>query len=97
MSSKTFKIGESAKGGVITAIATEKKVTIIAKEWDYSKGTLKSSDQSGAKEFDRIEVQTNVRNADRQLEGFLIDLTTSFYTDQVMTWVKTKTKFTTPW
>jgi hypothetical protein len=97
MSSKTFKIGEYATGGVITVIATEKKVTIVAKEWDYSKGSKKSSDQSGAKEFHRIEVQTNIRNTDRELENFLLNITTSFYTDQVMSWVKTKTKFTTPW
>jgi hypothetical protein len=36
--SKTFKIGEYAKGGVITAEVQGKVVTIIGKEWDTSQG-----------------------------------------------------------
>jgi len=90
MATKTFKIGEYAKGGVITAIATKTKVTIIGKEWDYSKGSNKSSDQSNAKEWTRLEVSTNSRDADRQLTMFLLDLTTSYYTDQVIDWCISK-------
>jgi len=90
MASKTFKIGECAKGGVITAIATKTKVTIIGKEWDSSKGFNKSSDQSNAKEWTRLEVSTNSSDADRQLTMFLNDLTTSYYTDQVIDWCTSK-------
>ena len=50
MATKTFKIGEYAKNGVITAITTKNKVTIISKLWDVSAGTNKNSDQSNAKE-----------------------------------------------
>ena len=35
MASKTWKLGEVCKGGVITVEATAKKVTVIAKEWDF--------------------------------------------------------------
>lgn len=94
MATKTFKIGEYALGGVITAVATKDKITIIGKEWDYSKGSNKSSDQSNAKEFNRLEVKTNEMNADRRLNNFLCDLTTAYYCDMVMDWVYTKTKIT---
>jgi hypothetical protein len=94
MATKTFKIGEYAKGGVITAVATKDKITIIGKEWDYTKGSNRGSDQSNAKEFTRLEVKTNERNADRRLNEFLCDLTTAYYCDMIMDWVYTKTKIT---
>ena len=56
MKTKTFKIGEYCKGGIITVEIRGKKIAIIGKEWDHSKGTRRSSDQKGAKEFDRVEV-----------------------------------------
>ena len=90
MATKTFKIGEYAKGGVITAIATKTKVTIIGKDWDTSKGFNKGSDQSNAKEWTRFEVSTNDSDADRKLTMFLLDLTTSYYTDQIIDWCKSK-------
>ena len=97
MATKTFKIGESCRGGVITVEASAKKVTIIAKEWDFSQGSNKGSNQSNAKEWNRLEVSTNGSDAERQLDWFLFDLTTSYYTGQIMDWVKTKTKFTSEW
>jgi hypothetical protein len=97
MATKTFKIGEYCKGGVITVEATAKKVTIIAKEWDFSQGSSKGSNQSNAKEWNRLEVSTNSSDAENKLMWFLFDLTTSYYTDQILEWVKTKTKFTSEW
>lgn len=93
MATKTFKIGEYCKGGVITVETTASKVTIIAKEWDTSKGFNKGSDQSNAKEWNRLEVSTSDSQAQSKLDWFLFDLTTSYYTDQIMEWVKTKVKF----
>lgn len=97
MATKTFKIGEYAKGGVITAVATKTKVTIIAKEWDFSKGCNKGSDQSNAKEWNRLEVNTNDSNARRKLSDYLCDLTTYYYSEQILEWVETKTKFESGW
>ena len=94
MATKTFKIGENCKGGIITAEVTAKKVTIIGKDWDFSKGSKKNSDQSNAKEFTRLEVMTDEPDAERKVDWFLFDLTTSYYSGQVLDWVKTKTKFT---
>lgn len=90
---KTFKIGEYAKGGVITAEVNGNKVTIIGKEWDYSKGSNKGSDQSNAQEFTRETVDTTNDGAYRTLIEFLNDLTTHYYSEQIMEWVKTKVQF----
>jgi hypothetical protein len=93
MATKTFKIGEYCKGGVITVETTAKKVTIIAKEWDTSVGYSKGSNQSNAKEWNRLEVSTSSSDAERQLDWFLCDLTTSYYAGEIMDWIKTKVKF----
>ena len=92
MASKTFKIGEYAKGGIITIETKGNKVAIIGKEWDYSKGSNRGSDQSGAKEWTRLEVDAEEFDADRQMTMFLNDLTTSYYTDEIMKWIESKTK-----
>ena len=97
MATKTFKIGEYAKNGVITAITTKNKVTIISKLWDVSAGTNKNSDQSNAKEVHRIEVTINPDNnsgkAERALLDYLCEETTSYYADEILKWVKSKVKF----
>ena len=90
MATKTFKIGEYAKGGVITVETTDSLITVIGKEWDYSKGSNKGSDQSGAEEFTRKSFNPNDENCMRELEMFLNDLTTSFHTDTIIKWIETK-------
>ena len=92
MATKTWKIGEYAKGGVITAIATKTKVTIIGKDWDTSKGYNKGSDQSNAKEFTRGTVTSDDREAYRKMYNFLTDLTTHYYADTILTWIESKVK-----
>jgi len=89
---KTWKIGEYAKGGVITVEVQGKVITVIGKDWDMSQGTRKGSNQSNAKEFTRIEVNVEQRDADRQLSMFLNDLTTSYYTDKLMKWIESKSE-----
>ena len=93
MATKTFKIGEYCKGGVITVETTAKKVTVIAKDWDFSAGSKKSSDQSKAKEWNRLEVSTTDRDARSKIDWFLFDLTTSYYADEVMKWIESKVSF----
>jgi hypothetical protein len=94
MATKTFKIGEYCKGGVITVETKGKVVTVIGKDWDVSAGTTKSSNQSKAKEFTRLEVnlEFNTR-AESSIDDFLHDLTTAYYANQIMEWIKTKVKF----
>ena len=93
MATKTWKIGEYCQGGIITVETTKKQIIVIGKEWDYAKGCNRSSDQSKAKEFTRKTVQIGDGNAHRELSMFLIDLTTSYYTDQILEWVESKCAF----
>ncbi len=88
---KTFKIGEYAKGGVITVNITGKVITIIGKDWDFSTGSRKSSDQSNAKEFTRGTTDTTDPQAYRKIYQFLIDLTTHYYSEQILEWIQSKT------
>ena len=104
MASKTFKIGEYCVGGIITVDINKNKVTVINKDWDMSQGTRRGSNQSNAKELSRIEVVVpqgdDVFNNDKQkhqIDDYLHGLTTSYYADQVMKFIKTKIKFTTIW
>lgn len=87
---KTFKIGEYCKGGIITVEVTDKFVRVIGKEWDFSKGSNKSSDQTQALEFTRINVSLEDNQAYRTLLDFLQDLTTSYYADQVIEYIESK-------
>lgn len=93
MATKTWKLGELSKGGVITVEVTAKKVSVIAKEWDYSKGFSKGSDQSKAKEWNRLEVSTTDSDARSKIDWFLFDVTTSYYADEVMKWIESKVSF----
>jgi len=93
MATKTFKIGECCIGGVITVETTAKKVTVIAKDWDFLAGSKKSSDQSKAKEWNRLEVSTTDSDARSKIDWFLFDLTTSYYADEVMKWIESKVSF----
>jgi len=95
---KTFKIGEYAKGGVITAKVDGDTLTIIAKDWDTSAGYNKGSNQSNAKEFDRETVDCKTNGALRTIDNFLNDLTTSYYAGTILDWAKTKgIKFESGW
>ena len=90
MATKTFKIGEYCVGGVLSVEVTERKITIITKEWDFSAGSNKSSNQSNAKELHRIEVELKDYDAFDKLSDYLNVQTTSYYTDVVLKWVNSK-------
>jgi hypothetical protein len=95
MATKTWKLGELSKGGVITVETTKTQVKVIAKEWDTSTGYNKGSDQSKAKEWNRLEVNLSDREAESKIDWFLFDLTTSYWTGEIMDWIRTKVKFNT--
>lgn len=85
----TWKIGEYCKGGIITVEINGNTIHIIGKEWDYSKGSNKGSDQSGAEEFDRCTITADGSvDCHREASNFLHDLTTSYYAEQVMEWIE---------
>ena len=97
MATKTFKIGEYCRGGIITIETTKTQVKVIAKEWDTSKGYNKGSDQSGAKEWNRLEISLSDSGAERKVDDFLQDLTTFYYAGEVLDWIKTKVTFKNNW
>lgn len=90
MATKTWKIGEYAKGGVITVEITGKVISIIGKDWDTSTGFKKSSNQSNAKEFTRGTVSADDSEAYRKMYFFLSDLTTHYYADTILKWIESK-------
>jgi len=98
MATKTFKIGEYCKGGIITVIISPfGTINVIGKEWDHSKGTRRSSDQTNAKEFTSKTFDPNLNSCMRDLQMYLNDLTTSYYTDQVIKWIESKVKIKPLW
>lgn len=90
MATRTFKIGEYARGGVITVEITKGIVHVIGKNWDFSAGSKKSSNQSNAKEFDRESIAADNPDSKWKVEMALFNLTTSYYSDIIMKWIKTK-------
>ena len=94
MATKTWKIGEYSRGGIITAIATDEKVTIIAKEWDITQGSKRGSNQSNAKEWDRLEVELSSGDVYRKLYDYLIDLSTHYWSEAIIDWIESKTNIT---
>ena len=97
MATKTWKLGEVCKGGIITIETTKTQVKVIAKEWDTSKGFGKGSDQSKAKERNQLEVNLSDRDAESKADWFLFDLTTSYWAGEIMDWIKTQVKFKAEW
>jgi len=90
MAKKTWKLGEVCRGGIITVETKGNNVAIIGKEWDYSQGTNRGSNQSNAKEFTRLEVNCDLSSAEREMSNFLHNLTTSYHTDNIMKWIESK-------
>ena len=89
---KTFKIGEYCSGGIITIETKKDSVIILNKEWDYSKGSNRSSDQSNAKVLHEHVVDTKSRDFYRNIENILTEYTTSYYAGEIIDWIKTKVK-----
>jgi len=92
---KTWKLGEVAQGGVITVEVKDKQITVIGKEWDFSTGSRRSSNQSNAKEFTRKTFNADAENVQRELADFLCDLSTSYWADEITKWIVSKVKLRT--
>ena len=91
----TWKLGEVCKGGIITVEIHGNEVAVIGKEWDFSTGSRRSSDQSNAQEFTRLTVTATADRAKRNVLEKLQDLTTSYYADKVLEWIESKVKLST--
>lgn len=89
---KTWKIGERCQGGIITVEINGNIIHIIGKEWDFSKGSKRSSDQSNAKEFTRKSIDSTEANAYYNVFDFLEELSTSYHADEFIKWITSKIK-----
>jgi hypothetical protein len=94
MATKTWKLGEVCRGGIITVITSGTKVTVIGKDWDFSQGSRRGSNQCNAKEWTRLETIGTDDRIRREIDNFLNDLTTSYHSGQILDWIKTKVEFT---
>lgn len=92
MKTKTFKIGEVCQGGIITVEIKGNSIAIIGKEWDFSKGSNRGSDQSQAKEFRRDVVAVDDGGVQYKLRTILCDLSTSYWADEIIKWIESKVK-----
>lgn len=84
---KTWKLGEICRGGIITAIVEGTRVTIIGKDWKMSAGTKRGSNQSNAKEWTRLELPIYSPNRYEKASNFLNDLTSSYYSNVIIEWI----------
>jgi len=92
MATKTWKLGEICRGGIITVETKGNKVAIIGKDWDFSQGSRKSSNQTNAKEWTRCEFDTvDTAGAYRNAFNFLHDLTHSWAAEEILKWIESKT------
>lgn len=80
MAKKQFKIGECAVGGIIAVEITKDSIYVKALDY-YSK-----------KEVSKNAISIDYTNAERFLDNYLNDLTTSYYAGKIMDWIKTKVK-----
>lgn len=81
MAKKQFKIGECAVGGIIAVEITKQSVFIKALDY-YTK-----------KEVSGNAISISYSDAERFLDNYLNELTTSYYASKIMDWIKTKVKF----
>ena len=75
---KSFKIGEYAVGGIINVQINGKVIQVKALDY-YSKKEVMSG-----------SAMADEPNAHRKLFMFLNELTSSYYADKVLNWIKSK-------
>jgi hypothetical protein len=81
MATKQFKIGEYAVGGIIKVDITGKVIQVKCLDW-----TSKKEVNSGT-------ATTEDPDAYRKLWWYLGEVTSSYYADKVLEWIKSKVKF----
>jgi hypothetical protein len=80
---KTFKIGEYAVGGIIKVTAIPNKITVSVIDWSTKKPLA-----GHTREF-----SINSRQEYLDMLNFLHDMTSSFWVDTIIDWIKSKEGF----
>jgi hypothetical protein len=96
MATKTWKLGEVCRGGIITVETKGSKVAIIGKDWNHENGGRRSQ-QKNNKEWTRFEFDSQSDGKEREADEFLHDLTTSYHSGEILDWIKTKVEFKQSW
>lgn len=81
MATKTFKIGEYAIGGIIQVRITENVIKIDALDWTTKEKIM-------GREFN-----AEVLNEDYEVIDYLNELTSSYYADQILEFIKKNVNF----
>ena len=86
MATKTFKIGEYAKGGIIKVTTSKDKIDIKVIDM-FDNEVIEHIEYT----FDEEQAKINCSDLERMISNFLHEITTSYYTEKVMKWIKDKT------
>jgi hypothetical protein len=81
MATKTFKIGEYAIGGIIQVRTTSQSISIDALDWNSRQKIM-------GREF-----QVRAVNVTNEMDNYLNELTSSYYADKVMDFIKENVTF----
>jgi len=81
MAKQTFKIGESCIGGIIEVNITGKVIVIKALDWQTNK------------EVRRGTTDTTDPQCERKIDDFLTDLTSYYFVEKVMKFIKDNVNF----
>lgn len=86
MATKTFKIGEYAKGGIIKVSTKKDSINIVVIDM-FSNDVIEENEYT----FDMEQAKINCTDLERMISNFLHEITTSYYTEKIMKWIKDKT------
>jgi hypothetical protein len=84
MSTKQFRIGKRAVGGIIKVGITGRAENLIQ---------IHCIDSNSKRDILSAEFSIEYRNAYRNVDEFLNHVTSSYHADKIMTWLKPKVKF----
>ena len=90
MATKTFKLGEWARGGVIVASVDKEKIEISVRDWDTKAGYNRGSSQKNAKEIEHYTYYLNESKLYWNLYSKLADITTHYYAETIIEWLESK-------
>jgi len=90
VNTKTWKIGERCRGGVITVTVRGKEVIVEGKDWDSSGGSSTEASQKNARVWTDDTFDFGVDGQESYCLVFLEDLATYYHATKIIDWIKSK-------
>lgn len=81
-------IGEYCQGGIISVEIDDNNVTLIGREWDYSKPLP----QDNARKWIHQSYNIHTDPLEWLTMGWLEEITTYYHADMIMKWIKKQIK-----